>query len=83
MDALKTQLNTSRYKSVECKFGNPMFGSLDATNGSARVQAELKIVYEHAFLAKPEVSELIAEMTFVRPDARSPWQIDSAQFKPK
>jgi hypothetical protein len=83
MDALKIQLNTSKYKSVQCKFGDPMFVSLDTSAGTAKLQAELKRVYEHTILTKPETVELIAVMTLFRSDLRSPWLIGTMTYKPK
>ena len=84
MEALKVQLNASKYRSVQCKFGDPVFVSLDAAGGKAKVQAPLKRVYEHTILTeKPQTDELIATIMFVRPGPRSPWQIDAATYKPK
>ena len=36
MDALKLQLNKSKYQSVQCKFGEPVFVSLDARGRQRR-----------------------------------------------
>jgi serine/threonine protein kinase len=83
MDALTAQLNAASYKSVQCKFGDPMFVSLDATSGSAKVRAELKRVYEYTSTANPEVVEQIVDMTLSRSGSRSPWQIDTTTFRPK
>jgi hypothetical protein len=84
MEALKVQLNASKYRSVQCKFGDPVFVSLDAPGGKAKVQAPLKRIYEHTILTeKPQTDELIATITLVRPGPRSPWQIDAATYKPK
>lgn len=83
-DALKIQLNTSKYKSVQCKFGDPVFVSLDPVAGKATVQAEVKRVYEHTILTqKPQTDELTATMTLFRSALRSPWQIDTATYRPK
>ena len=68
MEALKVQLNTSKYRSVQCKFGDPVFVSLDAAGGKAKMQAPLKRVYEHTILTeKPQTDELMATITLVRP----------------
>jgi len=84
MDALKIQLNGSKYKSVQCKFGEPVFVSLDPTAGTAKVQADLKRVYEHTIMTgKPETSELIATITLFRAALRDPWLIDSMTYKQK
>jgi hypothetical protein len=84
MDSLTIQLNTSKYKSVQCKFGELKFVSLDPAAGTARVQAELKRVYEHTILTeKPMTSELVADVKLFRSNLRSPWLIDGMTFKPK
>jgi hypothetical protein len=84
MDSLTIQLNTSKYKSVQCKFCELKFVSLDPAAGTARVQAELKRVYEHTILTeKPMTSELIADIKLFRSNLRSPWLIDQMTFKPK
>ncbi len=84
MDALKAQLNKSRYRSVQCKFGDPVFLSLDPAAGKATVQAPLKRVYEYTSLTeKPDTVELTATITLTRPGPRLAWQIDGATYKPK
>jgi serine/threonine protein kinase len=84
MKELKNQLSPSKYKSVQCKFGDPKFVSLDTSAGTAKVQAELKRVYEHTILTeKPQTDELIADITLFRSNLRSPWLIGEMTFKPK
>jgi serine/threonine-protein kinase len=83
MNTLKMQLNKSKYKSVTCKFGDPVFVSLDPVTGNAKVQAELKTVFEHTIQEKPQASESIGDITLLRSALRSPWLIDTATFKPK
>ena len=66
MEALKVQLNASKYRSVQCKFGDPVFALVYAPGGKAKVQAPLKRVYEHTILTeKPQTDELIATITLV------------------
>ena len=85
MDALKVQLNKSKYRSVQCKFGEPVFVSLDAAAGKAKIQVPLKHVYEHTILTeKPQTDELMATMTLVRlgpENARG--RLRTAKYKPK
>jgi serine/threonine protein kinase len=86
MNAMKMQLNKSKYTAVHCKFGDPVYVSLDPAAGTAKVQAEMKTISDHTILTeKPQVSELIALMTLRRSELRSPWLIDTAKFslKPK
>ena len=84
MDALGIQLNRSKYKSVQCQFKDPMFVALDPVAGTAKVQAEVKRVYEHTILTqKPQTDELIAMMTLFRSTLRSPWLIDTVAYKRK
>jgi serine/threonine protein kinase len=81
---IQIQLNKSKYKSIQCKFADPVFNSLDAAAGSASVQADVKYVFEHtAVKTAPETLERIATLSFSRPNPRSPWFIDKAQFRPK
>ena len=83
MNALTQQLNKSKYTSVQCTFGEAVFGSLDAPAGKAKIKAPLKIVYHHTILTeKPQVNELIADLTLVRSGPRDPWQIADAKFTP-
>jgi hypothetical protein len=83
VNALKVQLNASKYRSVQCKFGDVVFQSLDAAAGKAKVQAPLKRVYEHTILTeKPQVSELLATLTLVRLGQRTQWQIEDAKYTP-
>jgi hypothetical protein len=84
MNALKVQLNQSKYRSVQCKFGEPLvYQALDAPAGKAKIQVPLKRVYEHTILTeKPQVNELMATLTLVRAATRTQWQIDKAEFKP-
>jgi hypothetical protein len=84
MNALKVQLNTSKYRAVQCKFGEPVvFASLDAAAGKAKVQVPLKRVYFHTILTeKPQTSELMANLTLVRTATRTQWQIENATFAP-
>jgi predicted Ser/Thr protein kinase len=83
MNALIQQLNKSKYRSVQCKFGDLVFVSLDAAAGKAKVQAPLKRVYEHTILTeKPQISELIANLTLARSGLRDQWQIAEATFAP-
>jgi serine/threonine protein kinase len=84
MSTLQIQLNRNKYKSVQCKFADPVFNALDAAAGTASVQADVKRVFEHtAVKTAPETQELIATMSFYRPNARSPWFIEKAQYRPK
>ena len=84
MDALKIQLNKSKYKSVQCKFVDPVFVSLDPSAGTATVQAELKRVYEHTILTeKPQTSDQNTVMTLLRSGPRNPWLIEKASYKEK
>ncbi len=82
MEALKLQLSKSKYKSVQCTFGDPMFVALDAAAGTATVQADRKLVYEHIVGSQPPLEQSV-EMKFVRPNPRLPWQIDAATYTPK
>ena len=84
MAGLRIQLNKDKYKSVECKFGEPKFESLDPSSaGSARVHAEYKAVFEHKHQQDPDVSEWIADIRLSRTEIRSPFLIDAITFKPK
>ncbi len=84
MTALKLQLNKTMYKSVQCKFAEPTFQSLDPAAGTARIRVEVKRVFEHTALdPKPEVSEQIATMALSRPSQRARWVVDSADYRPK
>ena len=81
MSALKQQLNKSKYRSVQCKFGDPVFVSLDPAAGKAQVKAPLKLVYEHTILTeKPQIDELIATIMLVRSGLRTQWQFEDAKF---
>jgi serine/threonine protein kinase len=83
MNALRQQLNTSKYRSVQCKFGDVVFVSLDPAAGKAKIQAPLKRVYEHTILTeKPQISELTATLTLVRTGLRTQWQIEDAKYAP-
>ena len=84
MNALKVQLNKSKYKSVQCKFGEPLvFVSLDAVAGKAVIKVPLKQTYEHTILTeKPMVNELIATMTLSRSGPRTPWLIEDVKYTP-
>jgi len=83
MATLQLQLSSSKYKSVECKFADPVFLSLNAVAGSAKIRADVKRVYEHTAVKKIETAELTADMTLSRPGERSRWQIDAVSYKPK
>jgi hypothetical protein len=84
MNTLQIQLNKSKYKSIQCKFADPVFNLLDAAAGAANVQADVKLVFEHtAVKTPPETVERIATLSFVRPNPRSPWFIERAQYRPK
>ena len=84
MQALRLQLNRDRYKSVQCKFAEPTFGSLDSAAGKATIRVEVKRVFEHTALdPKPEVSEQIAAMTLSRASQRGRWVVDTAEYRPK
>ena len=83
MNALRQQLNTSKYRSVQCKFGDVVFVSLDPAAGKATVKAPLKRVYEHTILTeKPIANELTATLTLVRTGLRTQWQIEEAKYAP-
>jgi hypothetical protein len=84
MDAYRAQLNRSKYRSVQCKFGDVVYVSLDAPVGKATVQAPIKHVYEHTILTeKPETKELNATVTLVRLGPRTQWVIDNVKYKAK
>ena len=85
MDALRIQLNRSKYKSVTCKFGEPTYQDLQAVDGKAALKVEVKRVYEHTIQEKPDTTELIATMKLVRSGPRNPWVIEKADYvaKPK
>jgi hypothetical protein len=84
MSALLIQLNRSKYKSVQCKFADPEFLALDPAAGTAKVQAEVKRIYEHtAVKDAPQTDEQIAVMTLSRPSLRSPWFIDAVTYRAK
>jgi hypothetical protein len=83
MATLQLQLNSSKYNSVECKFAEPVFVSLNAADGKAKVRADVKRVYAHTAVKKVETAELIADLTLSRPSERSRWQIDAVSYKPK
>jgi len=69
---------------VQCKDADPVFLSLDPAAGAAKVQVDVKRVYEHtAVEAKPQTDEMTALMTLSRPGPRSPWFIDTAEYRPK
>jgi serine/threonine protein kinase len=82
ISSLRNQLNKSRYKSVQCKFGDPTFDAVDAAAGTAKVHADLKRVYDYTIL-KPETIEQIADIVLSRSGPRSDWKIDTIGFKPK
>jgi hypothetical protein len=83
MAALRMQLNKSMYKSVRCTVADPLvFLSLDPGAGTAKIDAELKRVWEHT-VTKTETTEQIATMTVSRPSGRGSWQIDTASYRPK
>ena len=82
MGSLRLQLNRSAYKSVQCKFADPVYLSLEASAGTAKVQADLKRVYEHTVGSEPPVEQIVT-MTVSRPESRSRWYIDAATYKPK
>ncbi len=83
MAALTIQLNKSKYSSVQCKFSEPVFLSLDAAGGTAKIQTDVKRIYEHTIQQKPQTSEVAATMTLSRSALRSQWQIDTATYKEK
>jgi hypothetical protein len=85
MNALRIQLNKSKYRSVTCKFGDPVFVSLDASAGTATVDAELKQVFEYTSgNEKPQTFESIAQIPLRRFELRSPWVIAGfLHYKPK
>ena len=85
MAALKIQLNRSKYRSVQCKVGDKVeYLALDAPGGKARIQAEVKRVFEHTiFTEKPQKDEMVATLNLVRPGDRTPWQIELAEIRPK
>jgi hypothetical protein len=83
MAVLQIQLNPSKYKSVTCKFAEPVFLALNAIAGTAKVQADVKRVFEHTAVKKVDESELSAQMTLSRPGDRIRWQIDAVTYKTK
>ncbi|MEP7306574.1 MAG: protein kinase [Acidobacteriota bacterium] len=83
MQALRNQLNTSRYKSVECKFAAPEFKGLDPEKGSAEVRAELTRVYVYTAAAEPKTDEQIATLKLNRPKDGNDWLISTIEFRPK
>jgi serine/threonine-protein kinase len=81
---LRIELNRSKYKSVQCQFGEPEFLALDAASGTARVRAELKQTFEHtAGEDKPQKKELVVTITLVRSGPRASWLIDSIRYVAK
>jgi hypothetical protein len=84
MNALKQQLNASKYRSVQCKFGDSLtYVSLDATAGKAVIRVPLKQIYEHTILTqKPDVSELMATMTLFRSGLRTQWLVEDIKYAP-
>jgi len=85
LDALKIQLNRSKYRSVEWKFADQItYLALDAVGGTAKVQGDMTQIYEHTInTEKPVKYEMIATLTLVRPGPRTPWHIELAQYRPK
>jgi serine/threonine protein kinase len=83
MSALTIQLNKSKYSSVQCKFNEPVFVSLDAAGGTAKITTDVKRIYEHTIQQKPQTSEVTATITLVRSSLRDPWKIDTATYKEK
>jgi hypothetical protein len=84
MDALKLQLNKSKYRSMKCKFGDVVFVSLDPDGGKASIKAPVKHIFEHTILTeKPDIAELNATITLIRQGPRAPWQIESAAYTAK
>jgi hypothetical protein len=83
MASLQIQLNRSKYKSVQCKFADPVFLALDSSAGTAKVQADFTRVFEHTAVKETQVDETTGLMTLARPSARSPWVIDTVTYKPK
>jgi hypothetical protein len=82
VESWRRQLIRSKYKSVQCKFGDPKFLSVDGAGGKVKVEAELKRVYDHTVTGLM-VSEQIATMTFSRANRQSPWFMDEMTVKPK
>ena len=84
MYALRAQLNKSKYRSVQCKFGEPLvYVSLDAPAGKAVLKVPLKQVYEQTILTeKPMMSELMATMTLFRSGPRTRWLIQDVKYAP-
>jgi hypothetical protein len=84
MNALKQQLNTSKYRSVQCKFGEPLvYVSLDAPGGKAVIKVPLKQTFFHTILTeKPMVNELMTTMTLSRSGPRTPWLIEDVKYAP-
>jgi hypothetical protein len=81
MASLQNQLNKSKYRSVQCKFADPEFVTLDPAAGTATIKVEVKRVYEHtAVKEKPHSDEIRAEMRLSRPGPRSPWFIDTVKY---
>jgi serine/threonine protein kinase len=82
INALRRQLNHSKYKSVQCKFGEPKFVAVDGAAGKVQLEADLTRVYDHT-VTGPEKSEQIATMTFTRANRQSPWFMDSINYRQK
>jgi len=84
MNALKQQLNTSKYRSVQCKFGDPLvYVSLDAAAGKAVIKVPRKLVYEFTILTeKPKVDELMLTMTLFRSGPRTQWLVGDVKYAP-
>ena len=81
MNALKVQLNTSKYRSARCTFGDVVYQSLDAPGGKGKIQVPLKEIFEHTILTeKPITYELMGTITLFRPGPRERWQIEDAKF---
>jgi hypothetical protein len=85
MAALKQQLNKSQYKTASCKVvGEPTYNALDAAAGTAKIRVETKRIFEHAALdPKPDVYELLADMSLSRASQRGKWVIDKAEYRQK
>src|SRR4051812_9134471 len=84
MASLKLQLNTSKYKSMQCTMAEPKYDALDTAAGTAKLHVDAKHVYERTALGDaPETREYIVAISFSRANQRGKWFIESAEYRPK
>jgi hypothetical protein len=84
MGQIRIQLDKSKYKSLQCKFADPVFVALDPVAGTASVKADVKRVFEHTAVKQaPQTQELITTLSLTRNGARGAWLIDQVAYKEK